>query len=317
MPFVRGHALDMKAIHGGKATHDTLDSPNIAARLRGGMLPQASVSPAAMRATRDRLRRRLPLARQRAARLAHVHKTHRQYPLPAIGQKRADQANRDGVAARVADPAVHKRSAVDLARSGDDDERLREVALTRLNTATHPDANTRDRRHTVPGIGTILSRVWLDELQERNRFPTVQDVVSSCRPVTCAQASAGTRLGTAGTQSGQAQLPWAVSEAAGWCRRDHPPAQTDRARMENTQATGNALTVLAQKLARAGYDRLKRPVAFEQEPCFPHAWRGAEEPGASLDTSGMHRPDALDTAASRASLKAPARIGRETRSPAR
>jgi hypothetical protein len=31
----------MNAIHGGKAKHDTIDAHKIAARLRGGMLPQA------------------------------------------------------------------------------------------------------------------------------------------------------------------------------------------------------------------------------------------------------------------------------------
>jgi hypothetical protein len=40
---VLGHALSMKAIHGGKATNDQIDSHKIAVRLRGGMLPQASV----------------------------------------------------------------------------------------------------------------------------------------------------------------------------------------------------------------------------------------------------------------------------------
>jgi hypothetical protein len=58
MPFGLGHALSMKAIHGGKATHDTIDAQTIAMLLRGGMLPQAYVYPAAMRATRDWLRRR-------------------------------------------------------------------------------------------------------------------------------------------------------------------------------------------------------------------------------------------------------------------
>jgi transposase len=52
IPFVLGHALYMKAIHGGKATHDTIDAHKIAVLRRGGRLPQASVSPAAMRATR-------------------------------------------------------------------------------------------------------------------------------------------------------------------------------------------------------------------------------------------------------------------------
>jgi transposase len=66
IPFVLGHALSMKAIHGGKATNDKIDAHTIAVLLRGGMLPQVSVSPAERRATRDLLRRRLPLAHKRA-----------------------------------------------------------------------------------------------------------------------------------------------------------------------------------------------------------------------------------------------------------
>jgi transposase len=41
MPCVLGHALYMKAIHGGKAKHDTIDAHKIAVLLRGGMLPHA------------------------------------------------------------------------------------------------------------------------------------------------------------------------------------------------------------------------------------------------------------------------------------
>jgi hypothetical protein len=33
----------MKAIHGGKAKHDNIDSPKLAVLLRGGRLPQAYV----------------------------------------------------------------------------------------------------------------------------------------------------------------------------------------------------------------------------------------------------------------------------------
>ncbi len=51
--FVLGHALAMKAIHGGKAKNDKIDSQRIAALLRGGLRPQAYVYPAAMRSTRD------------------------------------------------------------------------------------------------------------------------------------------------------------------------------------------------------------------------------------------------------------------------
>ncbi len=63
--FVLGHALYMRAIHGGKAKNDKIDSEKIARLLRGGMLPQAYVYPREMRATRDLLRRRMKLVRLR------------------------------------------------------------------------------------------------------------------------------------------------------------------------------------------------------------------------------------------------------------
>jgi hypothetical protein len=79
IPVVLGHALSTKAIHGGKAKNDKIDSRKIAALLRGGMLPQASGYPAEMRATRDLRRRRTHLMRKRSERLSHVHNTTRQY----------------------------------------------------------------------------------------------------------------------------------------------------------------------------------------------------------------------------------------------
>ena len=266
--FVLDQALSMQAIHGGKAKHDTIDSQKIAALLRGGMLPQAYVSPAAMRATRDLLRRRMHLARKRAELLAHVQNTNSQDNLPASGKKIAYKANRDGVAERFADPAVHKSIEVDLALLGYYDELLRDVELTLLKTAKHHDANTLYLLQTVPGIGKILSLVLLYEIHDINRFPTVQEFVSYGRLVTCAKESAGKRLGTAGTKIGHAHLKWAFSEAAVLFLRDHPPAQKDLARLEKKHDKGKALTVLAHKLARAVYYMLKRPVVFDKEQFF-------------------------------------------------
>jgi hypothetical protein len=123
-------------------------------------------------------------------------------------------------------------------------------------------------------------------------------------------------VGTSGPKPGQAHLKWAFSEAAVLFLRDQLSAQTYHARLEKTHDQGQALTVLAQKLARAVYDKLKRHVAFDQDQFFPRSWRGADAPGASLDTQGMNLPDARDTAAAMASLNAQARIGRDTLSPA-
>jgi transposase len=264
LPCVLGHALSMKAIHGGKAKNDTIDSPKIAALLRGGMLPQAYVSPAEMRATRDLLRRRLSLTRQRAEWLAHIQNTHSQYNLPEIGKKLADKANRDGVAERFPDLAVHKSMEVDLALLGYDEPLLRDLELHIVKAAQQHDPHTLSLLQTVPGIGKILSLVLLYEIHDIQRFPSVQDFVSSCRLVKCAKESAGKRDGTAGTTIGHAYLTWAFSEAAVLLLRDHPAGQKSLARLEKKHGQGTALTLLAQKLGRAVYDRLKRQKAFDR-----------------------------------------------------
>jgi len=51
--FVLGHALYMKAIHGGKKKNDKLDAEKIARLAFGGNLPTAYVYPPLMRATRQ------------------------------------------------------------------------------------------------------------------------------------------------------------------------------------------------------------------------------------------------------------------------
>jgi len=89
LPFVLGHALSMQAIQGGTAKNDRIDAQKIAVLLRGGLRPHAYVSPAAMRATRDLLRRRMPRTRTRAAMLAPIQHTTSQDNLPEIGKKLA------------------------------------------------------------------------------------------------------------------------------------------------------------------------------------------------------------------------------------
>jgi hypothetical protein len=178
IPFVLGHALSRKAIHGGKATHDTIDAHTIAVVRRGGMLPLASVEPAARRATRDRLRRRMSLPRKRAELLAHIQHTHRQDHRPAMGKTLADKAHRDGVAERFPDPAVQKSLAVDLALRGYDDPLRNELEWHLVTAATPHDANTLSLLQTVPGIGTILSLVLLDAIHDIPRVPRGQDCVS-------------------------------------------------------------------------------------------------------------------------------------------
>ena len=253
----------MKAIHGGKATHETIDAPQIAVWRRGGRLPQASVSPADMRATRDLLRRRMPLMRKRAELLAHIQKTNSPSNFPDIGKKLAYQANRDGVAERFPEPAVQKRMEVDLALINHDDCLLGDIELSILTTAKQHPAHTLYLLRTVPGIGEILSLVLLDDIHDRGRVPRVQDFVSYGRLVTCPKESAGKRYGTSGTKIGNASLTWACSEAAVLFLRNHPAGQKYLTKLEKKHGKGKAFTMLAHKLGRAVYYILKRQTAFD------------------------------------------------------
>lgn len=287
MPFVLGHALDMKAIHGGKAKNDRLDSQKIAVLLRGGLLPQAYVYPAEMRATRDLLRRRMPLMRQRAELLAHVQHTNSQYNLPEIGKKIAYKANRDGVAERFPDPAVQKSIEVDLALLAYYDRLLTDLEFYIVKTARQHDAHTLYRLQTVPGIGKIFSLGLLYDIHQIDRFPRVQALVSSCRLVQCAKASAGKRSGTSGKTIGHASLTWAFSEAAGLLLRNNAQGQQCLARWEKQHGKGQALTILAHKVARAVYYRLRRGTVFEMATFLTGYGSRAGEPAASLATYGI------------------------------
>jgi hypothetical protein len=162
----------------------------------------------------------------------------------------------------------------------------------------------------------MLRLVLLYAIHALDRFPRVQDFVSSFRLGTWAKASAGKRLGTAGAKIGTAHRTWAFSEAAVWFLSAHPAAQPYLARWEKKHDKGTALTVLAQTLARAVSHLLQRQVAFERETGFQRSGRGADTPGASLAPHGTHLHEAPDTAVSTASLHAKAPLGHEPLRPA-
>ena len=103
--FVLGHALYMKAIHGGKSANDKIDSEKIALLLKAGMLPKAYVYPAPMRGTRDLMRRRLFFVHRRAELLSHVQMTFQQYNFEAPTTTLVHHKNRIELELPFSDPA--------------------------------------------------------------------------------------------------------------------------------------------------------------------------------------------------------------------
>jgi transposase len=265
IPFVLGHALAMKAIHGGKAKNDKIDSHKIASLLRGGLLPQSYVYPATMRATRDLLRRRLHLVRKRGQLLAHIQNTRAQYNLPEFERRLAYPANRDGVTDHFPDPSVRKSIEVDLALLERYDTLINDLELTLVRDAKRHDADAFHRLRSVPGIGKVLALTILYEIHDVARFDRVLEFASYARLVKCRKQSGGKTLGTSGAKMGNVQLKWAFSEAAVLFLRHAAGGKKFLTRLEKTHGKGKALSILAHKIGRAVFYILSRDTVFSME----------------------------------------------------
>jgi transposase len=159
--FVLGHALYMKAIHGGKAKNDRIDSKKIARLLKGGMFPYAYVYSRDMRSSRELMRRRIKLARERGDMMAHIKNTLSQYNLPALPENLRYDKHRQPMRSTFSDPSVQRSIDLDLDRIEFYDAQLAKLEWYLKKTAKAVDTNTMIRLKSVHGIGDILSLVIL------------------------------------------------------------------------------------------------------------------------------------------------------------
>jgi transposase len=263
IPFVVGHALYMKSIHGQKAGSDEIDSEKLANLLRSGYFPLAYAYPREMRATRDLMRRRMYLSRKRSECLAHVVNTNSQYNLAPLPGEASTKGDRETILAHFPDPDVRESIALDLDLIEVYDQRLSRVETYITRRAKAHDPDTYNRLRSVYGIGRILALVLLYEIQDIHRFPTVQDFVSYARLVKCVRTSAGKVKGIGGNKIGNVYLKWAFSEAAVLFLRGNEKAKKWHARMQKKHGKGKALSILARKLGQIVYLMLRRKEAFD------------------------------------------------------
>jgi transposase len=269
--LVLGHALYMRAIHGGKAKSDKIDSKKIAAMLRGGMFPVAYEYPREMRATRDLLRRRNFFVRKRGELMAHIHNTVTQYNLPALGFDLSCESNRHQVAELFSDLEVRKIIEMDVAMIDSYDDALKILEKDIEKSARKHDRHALMLLCSILGIGPILSMVMLYEIHDINRFETVQQFASYCRLVKCSHESANKKKGTGGAKIGNAHLKWAFSEAAVLFMRCNPQAKKLVENLAKIHGKGKALSILSHKLARAIFYMLKNNKPFNREKFFATA----------------------------------------------
>jgi len=261
--FVLGHALYMKAVHGGKAKNDKIDSEKIARLLKGGMFPLAHVYPKEMRGTRDLLRRRTLLVRRRAELLAHVQNTFTQYNVSTASGKGRDRLREEDMFVSFEDPSTRMMLTADVQVIKQLDTTIAEVEDHVLKHARIHDPARMYLLKTIPGIGKVLSLVMLYEIQDIDRFENVGQFMSYARLVACAKESAGKKQGTSGRKIGSAHLKWAFSEAAALMIRSMPEAKAFMQKMTRQRGKARAVALVAAKIGRVVYWMMKRKQPFD------------------------------------------------------
>ena len=263
LPFVLGHALYLKAIHGGKVKNDKLDSEKLALLLRGGNFTTAYAYPAKLRATRDLLRRRTHFVRLKAQTLTHLQIVNHQHNFEPFEKKITYKANRSELSQRFNNPSVKASVELDVRLADFLHDEIRQLELHIERSAKVDDPQSLFRLQTIPGVGRILAMTMLYEIDTIKRFPTVGQFLSYCRLVKGSHTSNGKSYGSPGKKIGNAHLKWAFSEAVPLLKRCCPEASDFVDRIEKKRGKARAFSYLAVKLGRAVYYMLKRGEAFE------------------------------------------------------
>ena len=262
--FILGHALYMKAIHGGKTKNDKIDSFKIANLIRGGNFPLAYVYPKEMRATRDLLRRRMKIVRHGADLKAHVVNTTSQYNLPPNKVNLKNLSAREQLRDTFPEPSVQKNIDLDMTILD-----CYAAQLSKVEWYIQQQAKQHNPVHfhllkSVWGIGPILALTIIYEIGDIQRFDSVQKFASYARLVKCKAESAGKTYGTQGNKIGNAHLKWAFSEAAVLYLRGNEKAQHYLLKLQKRMSKAKALSALAHKIGRCVYFMLKNETVFDE-----------------------------------------------------
>jgi len=270
IPFTLGHALYMKAIHGGKAKNDRLDAAKIAGLLRGGMFPMAYVYPRDMRETRDLLRRRTYFVRQRAQLIAHIQNTNSQYNLPPFDRKLSRHPDYSELAERFPHASTKLSIGADATLINHYHQTLAELETHLVRHAKVHDPATYHLLQSLPGIGKVLGLILLYEIHDIGRFPEDGNFLSYARLVRCDHESAGKKKGAGCRKIGNAHLKWAFSEAACLMLRALPAAKAWVGRQERKRGKKKALAILEAKIGRAVYQVWKKQQPFDAQKFLTH-----------------------------------------------
>jgi transposase len=256
----------IKQYSGLKHTDDSDDAAWLAQLLRLDILAEGYIYPRESRGTRDLLRRRGQLVRQRTANLLSVQNQVTRSSGKQISGNRVKTllpseldelpVDRDaslGIAANLTVMACLKQQILALEKE----------ILPRLVADDVYQALL-----TTPGIGKILGMTIRLESGAIERFAGPGNYASYCRCVSSKRLSNNKVKGQGNIKNGNKYLSWAFVEAAHMAIRYDERARRYYQRKKARTMTVVATKAVAHKLARASYHVMRHKIPFEPARCF-------------------------------------------------
>lgn len=266
IPFFLGHALYMKAIHGGKTKNDKIDSKTIANLLRCNLFPLAYTYPEEMRATRDLLRRRHRFVALRAEGYSHIQNTFSQQAIEGVGRLDVKKkTSRNNLSKLLPHPDLTMTVDCDIDMINTLDSIISKIEKQIYAQAKYHDRPALSILMSVPGIGEMLAFTILYEIHTINRFPSVQNFSSYCRLVKCERTSNGKPTGDGNNKIGNPYLKWAFSEIIIYAQRLSTTIEKYYEKLKSKHGLGGAKSIIAHKFAVAVYYMLKNGQTFDEK----------------------------------------------------
>jgi transposase len=247
----RVHLANPSAIRqyeGLKHTDDKWDAFWLAQLLLLGILPQGYIYPKAEPSTRDLLRRRLLVVRQRTAHILSLQSMVARCSGGRISANQIKQLTPTDATALFPDIQLGFTARWHVETIGFLTQQIRSIEKAVLpKVALRPEFEI---MLTMPGIGKILGLTIMLEVGDIRRFEAPGNFASYCRCVKIQKISDAKKKGEGIRKNGNRYLAWAYVEAAAFAVRYSPRAkafhQRKRAKTNNAIAT----KALANKLAR-------------------------------------------------------------------
>jgi len=264
--FILAHALNVKAIHGAKTKNDKIDSEKLSRLLRAQLIPIAYSYPQEMRAARDLMRRRTHFVCSRAALIGHVKIVNMQYNLPSLKIDMRYPSKHEKVLKQFKfDENIHSSVKADLDLVCSYKTVISNLENKILEKAKAHKKTDLDILLSIKGVGKIISLTILYEINNINRFSSVQNFASYSRLVKCPHTSNGKKYGYGNAKMGNPYLKWIFSEMVISVPRYNPAIQKKLERLEKKYGKSKGKTILAHKLGRAVYYMLKNKEDFKEE----------------------------------------------------